>query len=268
MSPEIRLLISDVDGTLVPHDKVLTERSLNAVARLRDAGILFALTSSRPPRGMEMFVSPLGLTTPLAAFNGGLIIDPDLRVLEERTIDDAIVSAIIDVLDEHAVSVWVYRGREWYVRDLAGPHVAREAEVVEFEPLAVANFDGVSDGVAKIVGASDDLEAMTRARTALHSAFGDRISATNSQSYYLDVTNPRATKGEVVDYLASLFALPTEAIATIGDAHNDVSMFERSGLSIAMGNAEADVKAAAHEVTTSNQDEGFALAVEKFILSA
>jgi hypothetical protein len=266
MSSKIRLLLSDIDGTLVPHDKVLTERSLQAVEHLRDAGILFAVTSSRPPRGLAMFFGPLGLSTPVAAFNGGMIIDPDQRVLDEHLIDDDIVSTIIGLLDEQGVPVWVYRGPEWYVRDLKGPHIQHEAEVCQFQPLSIDNFDAVSDGVAKIVGASDDTAALTRARIAIEHTVGERVSATNSQPYYLDVTNPQANKGAVVDYLSRMFDIPTDEIATIGDAHNDVSMFERSGLSIAMGNAEDDVKSSANHVTTSNEDEGFARAVEQFIL--
>jgi Cof subfamily protein (haloacid dehalogenase superfamily) len=266
MSSTIRLLLSDVDGTLVPHDKVLTERSIRAVKLLGDAGILFAITSSRPPRGLNMFFEPLQLNTPISAFNGGMIIDPDRRVLEEHTIDDEIVATIIGHLDSNHVSVWVYRGPEWYVQDLDGPHVPHEADVCQFQPLAVTNFKDVSDGVAKIVGASDDASALTRARAAIQAELGERVSATNSQSYYLDITSPQANKGAVVDYLSATFAIPTNAIATIGDAHNDVSMFGRSGLSIAMGNAESDVKALSTEVTASNEDEGFARAVEQFIL--
>lgn len=266
MSSEIQLVLSDVDGTLVPHDKILTERSLRAVRDLRRANILFAITSSRPPRGLNMYLEPLQLTTPLSAFNGGMIIDPDKRVLVEHTIDDEIVATIIGHLDAHDISVWVYRDQEWYVRDANGPHVRHEADVCQFEPLAVADFGAVSSGVAKIVGASDDANALTQARTALQTEVGERVSATNSQAYYLDITNPQANKGAVVDFLSSTLAIPSGAIATIGDAHNDVSMFERSGLSIAMGNAESDVKAFAGEVTTSNEDEGFARAIEQFIL--
>jgi Cof subfamily protein (haloacid dehalogenase superfamily) len=267
MSSKIRLLLSDIDGTLVPKDKVLTERSLDAVRDLRDAGILFAVTSSRPPRGLTMYFEPLQLSTPIAAFNGGMIIDTEERVLEKKLIDDDVVPSIIGILNDHGVPVWVYRGSEWYVRDLAGPHIAHEAEVCQFEPLVVANFDAVIDGVAKIVGASDDAEALTSARLAVQAEVGERVSATNSQTYYLDITNPQANKGAVVDYLSRTLDIPRDAIATIGDALNDVSMFERAGFSIAMGNAEADVKASADEVTSSNEDEGFARAVEKYILS-
>ncbi len=234
---------------------------------LRDAGILFALTSSRPPRGLHMYIEPLALTTPIAAFNGGMIVDTKSTILEEHTIDDDVVPVIIGVLDDHDVPVWVYRGQEWYVRDANGAHVQHEADVCQFQPLTVANFDGVSDGVAKIVGATDDVDALTKAREVIETQVGARVSATNSQTYYLDVTNPHANKGAVVDYLAQRFDIPRDVIATIGDAHNDVSMFERSGLSIAMGNAEDDVKASASHVTSSNEDDGFAHAVENFILS-
>ena len=266
MNPRIRLLLSDIDGTLVPPDKVLTERSIQAVNNLRHAGILFAITSSRPPRGLSMYIEPLKLSTPIAGFNGGMIIDPDRNVLEELTIDDDIVTTTIDFLDEHDVTAWIYRGQEWYVRDPNGPHVEHEAEVCEFRPLPVANFDSVSESVAKIVGVSDDKDALARAQRELHATFGADLSATNSQSYYLDITCPQANKGMVVHYLSSMFDVPAIHIATIGDAQNDVSMFERSGFSIAMGNAENEVKSSASEVTTSNEDEGFARAIERFIL--
>jgi len=266
MKPKIRLLLSDIDGTLVPPDKLLTERSIRAVDALRDAGILFAITSSRPPRGLHMYIEPLKLTTPIAGFNGGMIIDAARHVLEEHTIDDDDVTTTIDFLDQHNVATWIYRGQEWYVRDLDDPHVEHEADVCEFRPRSVANFDAVSNGVAKIVGVSDDKDALTRAQRELHATFGAELSATKSQSYYLDITCPQANKGFVVDYLAAKFGVAADEVATIGDAQNDVSMFERSGLSIAMGNAENEVKASASEVTTSNEDEGFARAVERFIL--
>lgn len=267
MSPKIRLLLSDIDGTLVPPNKVLTERSLRAVNDLRDAGILFAITSSRPPRGLGMYIEPLQLSTPIAGFNGGMIIDPAKNLLKEETIDDDDVTTTIQFLDEHGVAVWVYQGQEWYVRDPNGPHVEHEAEVCEFRPITVANFDDVSHGVAKIVGVSDDIEALARAQLELHATFGADLSATNSQSYYLDITCPQANKGFVVDYLSQLLDMSATEIATIGDAQNDVSMFERSGLSIAMGNANDEVKSSAREITTSNEDDGFARAVERFLLN-
>src|SRR3954453_9663851 len=89
----IRLLIADVDGTLVTHDKVLTERARAAVADMRSAGIEFAITSGRPPRGMQMLIEPLALTTPIAAFNGGMFIRSDLSVIEQRVLQASVIEA-------------------------------------------------------------------------------------------------------------------------------------------------------------------------------
>jgi Cof subfamily protein (haloacid dehalogenase superfamily) len=266
--PAIRLVLSDVDGTLVTSEKALTERAVAAVRRLHDAGVLFAVTSGRPPRGMEMLVEPLALATPVAAFNGGLLVDPDMTVLEERAVPAELVAPALDLLESYALSAWVYRGADWYVRDLHGPHVARERFTVQFDPTLVESFDGLIEDVAKIVGVSDDHDAVERAAAAAAEQFGEHVSASRSQPYYLDITHPEANKGCVVRYLASRYDIPTEAIATIGDMPNDVLMFAHSGLSIAMGNAGREVQRAARRVTASNDEEGFAEAVERFVLGS
>ena len=98
-SPSIRLLLADVDGTLVTPDKVLTDRSIDAVRKLRDAGVLFAITSGRPPRGMQMLIEPLALDTPIAAFNGGLVVNRDMSVLEQKVIPEDLVPPIVATLD-------------------------------------------------------------------------------------------------------------------------------------------------------------------------
>jgi Cof subfamily protein (haloacid dehalogenase superfamily) len=264
----IRLVLSDVDGTLVTQDKVLTDRSVEAVRRLRAAGILFAVTSGRPPRGMEMLVEPLDLSTPVAAFNGGLVVEPDMSVLEQKAIPGELVARIVALLESSGLDVWIYQGADWYVRDLEGPHVAREAFTVQFDPTVVESYDGISQGVAKIVGVSDDHELVASVAAAAHDQFGDHVSAARSQPYYLDVTHPQANKGGVVKFLSAKYGIPPEEIATIGDMPNDVLMFAHSGLSIAMGQSGREVHRAARRVTTSNEEDGFANAVERFILRA
>jgi Cof subfamily protein (haloacid dehalogenase superfamily) len=263
---KIRLMLADVDGTLVTNDKVLTDRAVEAVHRLRAAGILFAVTSGRPPRGMSMLVEPLALDTPLAAFNGGLFVNPDMSVIEQQVIPPSLVKPTIDLIGSFGLDAWVYRGADWEVLNLQGPHVDREARTVKFSPTLVPSFDGLTDDVAKLVGVSDDLDAVARAEAAARKQLGDRVSAARSQPYYLDVTHPQANKGGVVAYLSQRYDIPAAQIATIGDMPNDVLMFTPSGLSIAMGNASADVQRAATQVTTSNEDEGFANAIERFVL--
>jgi Cof subfamily protein (haloacid dehalogenase superfamily) len=262
----IRLLLADVDGTLVTPDKVLTERAIEAVRSLGKAGILFAITSGRPPKGMSMLIEPLDITTPIAAFNGGLLVSKDMSVIEQRVLPEELVRPVAELIGSFGLDVWVYQGAEWYVPDPNGSHVARESATVQFAPKVMTSLDGLTSNVAKLVGVSDDLDAVARATSAAHDRFGDHVTAAQSQPYYLDVTHPDANKGAVARYLSSKYSIPPQALATIGDMPNDVLMFAHSGLSIAMGNASADVKRAARRVTSSNSEEGFANAVERFIL--
>ena len=241
----IRLLLSDVDGTLVDTQKELTTRTIAAVHALHDAGIHFAVTSGRPPRGMSMLVEPLALSTPIAAFNGGLVVEPDLEVVEERVVRRDLVAPTIELIESFGLSVWVYRGADWLVLDPDGPHVDREAHTVQFEPTVVASFEGV-DEVAKVVGVSDDYATVAAAANAVREKFGDDVSASRSQPYYLDVTHPDANKGYVVRFLSERYGIPAAEIATIGDGPNDVLMFAPSGMSIAMGNADRRGAARGH----------------------
>ena len=262
----IRLVLADVDGTLVTQDKVLTDRAVDAVRKLGEAGIVFAITSGRPPRGMSMLIEPLNLTTPIAAFNGGLIVNRDMSVIEQRVLPEDLVKPVSALFDSFKLDTWVYQGADWYVPDPKGSHVARETATVKFEPKIMTGLDGLTANIAKLVGVSDDLDAVARASTAAHDKFGDHVTASRSQPYYLDVTHPDANKGAVAKYLSQRYSIPAEAIATIGDMPNDVLMFAHSGLSIAMGNASPEVQHAARRVTTANDDEGFANAMEKFVL--
>jgi Cof subfamily protein (haloacid dehalogenase superfamily) len=263
--PEIALVLADVDGTLVTPEKELTERTIAAVRRLREAGIKFAVTSGRPPRGMAMLVEPLRLELPIAAFNGGLYARPDMSVIEERSIDPALVAPAIELLSRRELDVWLYRGADWLVRDAGAPHIRKEADTVRFEPTVVESFDGLADEIAKIVGVSDDHARVEAAETDARERFGHRVSAARSQPYYLDVTHPDANKGAVARYFAREYEIPPSCIATLGDMPNDVLMFAHSGLSIAMGNADREVQRAARRVTASNAEEGFAVAIERFI---
>jgi Cof subfamily protein (haloacid dehalogenase superfamily) len=263
----IRLVLADVDGTLVTDDKVLTETARSVVRDLRLAGVAFAVTSSRPPRGLRMLIKPLALQVPLAGLNGGLYVNPDLSVIECQKLDLVTAKQTVTLLLDQGLDVWVYTETDWLVRDRAGPHVAREAWILQFDPTVVAAFTDVHLAHAvKIVGVSDDLDLVAACEGHARAVLGDTASAARSNAYFLDVTNPQANKGAVVLTLAKLLDIAPSQIATIGDMPNDVMMFAKSGLSIAMGNASDAVKAKANHVTASNEDDGFASAVRRFVL--
>jgi Cof subfamily protein (haloacid dehalogenase superfamily) len=264
---KIALLLADVDGTLVTKEKVLTERAQKSVHAMHAKGIRFALTSGRPPRGMAMLIEPLKVSTPIAGFNGGLYTNADLSIIEGRTLDPAAARKTVDAIGQLGLDVWVYAGDDWLIRDAKAPHVDREAWTVKFPPKVVSGFtEEMLAKAVKIVGISDDLPLVEKCEKHVQELLGKTASAARSQPYYLDVTHPEANKGAVVAYLSRTLGIPTAQIATIGDMPNDVLMFKPSGFSIAMGNASKEVQGQADAVTDSFDDEGFAKAVERFIL--
>lgn len=265
----IKLLLADVDGTLVTKDKVLTDRARAAVRGLAEHGIRFAVTSGRPPRGMAMLIEPLDIRTPLAGFNGGVFVTPDMTPIAAKLLAPEAARRAVTVILDHGMDAWLYTETEWLVRDPKAPHVEHEAWTVKFDARVVADFsDDDLDKAAKIVGVSDDLDLVARCEADMQRALGKTASAARSQPYYLDVTHPDANKGGVLDYLCKEFGIPPEAVATIGDMPNDVTMFVKSGYSVAMGQASDAVKHDADAVTASYGEEGFAEAVEGLLRDA
>ena len=264
---DVRLVLADVDGTLVTEDKVLTEAAKAVALELRDAGIALAITGGRPPRGMRMLIEPLALDSAIAGFNGGVFVSPDLAVIECHALDPSTAKRTVKLISDKGLDVWVYTDTEWLIRDQGAPHVAREAWTVKFDAKVVPAFtDAHLARVVKVVGISDDLDLVAACEKAAQVALGAAASAERSQPYYFDVTHPKANKGTVVATLSRLMNIPPAQIATMGDMPNDVPMFLKSGFSIAMGNASDEVKAQASAVTDGNENEGFANGVRKFIL--
>ena len=260
------LVISDVDGTLIDDRKVLTGRTIAAVEKLRDAKIPFTVTSARPPFGLKMIIDTLDLQLPIGSFNGGIILNPDLEIIDRTVLPSEYIPEIISIIKSHGLDVWLSSDSHWYLKDLNGVHVDHHQKTLQFEPTVVDNYEDIQDDIIKIVGVGADFAAVAQCETATQEKFGNLLSATRSQSYYLDITHPNANKGSVVQRLSQRLSIPAAEIVTIGDNSNDVSMFEQSGISIAMGNASLEVQKKATYVTSTNQNEGFANAIENFVL--
>jgi Cof subfamily protein (haloacid dehalogenase superfamily) len=259
-------VISDVDGTLVTDDKVLTACAQAAVAGLRASGIIFSIISSRPPRGLRMLIERLGIETPVGGFNGGVIAAPDLAAVTEHLLPSQVARRAVDALNARGVEVWVFSGQNWLLRDPDGPYVPLERHTVGFRPTIVEDFGSALDAAAKIVGVSKDFDLLEQSEHNVRAALDGSAFVARSQPYYLDITHPLANKGVALSEIAKLLGIPLAKIAVIGDGGNDVAMFERAGLSIAMGNASPQVKRKANFTTDSNRHDGFAKAIEQFIL--
>jgi Cof subfamily protein (haloacid dehalogenase superfamily) len=261
----IALVVSDVDGTLLTKGKVLTDRATSAVRKLHKAGTGFTITSSRPTIGMRFLIEPLGITLPIGAFNGSCIVDPALKPVEQHLIPEAAARRALEVLAEFGVEIWLFTSDRWLVRDGNGTYIPHEKSAIRADPTLVDDFAPYLSSACKIVGASADAAGLQRCEIAMQEALGPQATAVRSQSYYLDITPPGVNKGTFVQTIARSLNISTDAVATIGDMQNDLAMFRLSGMSFAMGNATDDVKQQATHVTDSNEEDGFAKAMEMIL---
>jgi Cof subfamily protein (haloacid dehalogenase superfamily) len=261
----IALVVSDVDGTLLTKDKVLTDAAKAAVRKLHAAGTGFTIVSSRPTIGMGFLIEPLAITLPIGAFNGSSIVDRQLKPIEQHLIPPATAQRSVDLLTEFGVDIWLFTNDRWYTRNPDGEYVPHEKRAIKHDPAITADFTPYLGAACKIVGASSDAALLQRCEAAMKDAVGTQATAVRSQTYYLDVTPPGHDKGTFVEAMAKRLGISTDAIATIGDMQNDLAMFAKSGISFAMGNATDDVKQHAKYVTDRNENDGFAKAIEKVL---
>lgn len=266
--PVIRLVISDVDGTLVGKDKQLSQATVDAVKRLRAAGVLFTLISARPLSGVMDIVRRLELDTPVGAYNGGTIARPDGTVISAERLEQGAAREALAMFDLDWVTTWVFADGLWHTRSTDTPHNRSEIVTAAQQPTVVADFAGLTDRIDKIVAVSDEEPRLAELERRTQAALGGRATVARSQRYYLDVTAPKANKGHGVTALAAALGVPLEQTAVIGDGQNDVFMFKVAGLSIAVDNASDEVKKAADHVTASNVDDGVAKAIDRYVLPA
>jgi Cof subfamily protein (haloacid dehalogenase superfamily) len=261
----IALVVSDVDGTLLTKDKVLTDAAKAAAHKLHRAGIGFTIVSSRPTIGMDFLIPPLAITLPVGAFNGSSIVDAALKPVEQHLIPPHIAQRSIDLLTQFGVDIWLFTNEQWLTRNPDGEYVPHEKRTIKHDPVIVRDFTPYLTQACKIVGASSDAPLLERCEAEMQKAVGTEATAIRSQTYYLDVTPPGHDKGTFVETIAKRLGISTAAVATIGDMRNDLAMFAKSGTSFAMGNASDEVKQHAKYVTDTNENDGFAKAMEKIL---
>lgn len=265
MSPPIRLVVSDIDGTLVDKQKQLTPATTDAVRRLEAAGIGFTVISARPMSGIMPIAETLAIDAPMAAFNGGIIFRRDGSIAEHHMVHAAVAHGVMDIAGDSPADIWVFADDRWYASTDVGAHVDSERRASNQDPIVTDDFAALLDRADKITFVSDDHAMLADLADRCKAKHGEDATIAQSQVYYLDVTALVANKGDGLLALAKTFDQPLDAVAVLGDQYNDVPMLERAGLAIAMGNAPDPVKSVAHEVTSGNDADGVAHAIDTII---
>ena len=264
----IRMFVVDLDGTLLHSQGILTPESIDAIRRCTRAGIKVIVATARPPRSTRRFHEQLGLDTPSIHYNGALICDLAARkTILHRPIPGELARELHDAalqIDPAAV-VSLEVCDKWYINHRMTAFKT-ETERIGFKPDYVGDLQRFfAEPVTKVL-ISFPTTGIHVASAKLFETFNGRLSFTKSEEGIAQIMNGGVNKGSAVRFLMDQFCIRRDEAAAAGDAPNDISMFEEVGLSIAMANAYPETKAAATRVTLDHDENGVAVAIEKWIV--
>ena len=206
------------------------------------------------------------LKAPIGAFNGGAILKPDLTIIEKLSVPEADAKIALDAFAEFGVDGWVFSFDTWFVTNPDGALVPKEKRTICHDPTVVPSFAPLLGEVGKLVASSHDHAAIAACEAALAERLGPDTTAKRSQPYYLDVTPAKSDKGYAVTRIAAVLGVPIGEVAVIGDMANDLPMFDVAPHRIAMGNSIEALKSRASFVSESNENDGWAVAIERYVL--
>ena len=262
----IALVISDIDGTLITSNHEIADSTRQAAARLYERGLNLSLCSSRPPRSIRPMAETLALRSPFAAFNGALIVTADGEVKLRSTISPGAIARVKAIADDFGIGVWLYDEEDWWVA-VRDAFVEREAHTSGFDPRIEGYDERLKREATKLTVVGKP-ELVAQAEQRVSSELANEVSASRSTPRFLDVTAYGIHKGSAVRRIASVFNVTPAQVAVIGDGPNDIEMFREAGLSIAMGQGVDEVIDAAQYITSSNDNDGWARGIEKYVLGA
>ena len=265
----IKLIMSDIDGTILDKNHQLDSHLLELMPLLKQSDIPFVLASARSPLGIAPISEELGITSfPIASYNGALISTGD-KILSQHSIDKSELLLLHDFLKKEfpTVSINVYSGKDWLVNTI-DEWVESEAQITGESPKVTSLADFIRDEktlVHKLL-LIDNTDTIQKLQKTLSSIDFPQTDFYLSKDNYLEVTHNQVSKKQALLELANYYQLPLTSIMTLGDNYNDIPMIETAGLGIAMGNAPRDVKTCAKAVTDSNEQNGVSKAIKLHVL--
>lgn len=267
-----KLLVLDVDGTLLNNDKQISPRTLAALLKVQQMGVHIVLASGRPTYGILPVAKMLELGHYggyILSYNGAQIIDArNGEVLFEKRINPEMLPYLEKKARKNGFALFTYTEDRMVADDASNEHILREAELNNMKLEEEPEFSiAVDFSPSKCMLVSDDEEALIGLEEHWKKRLNGVLDVFRSELYFLEVVPCSVDKANTLGILLEKIGVSTEEVVAIGDGVCDFSMIQMAGLGIAMGNAQDSVKACADVVTASNDEDGVALAVEKAILS-
>jgi Cof subfamily protein (haloacid dehalogenase superfamily) len=274
MKMDYKIIVLDLDGTLTNRDKVITPRTREALMRAQDMGKIVVLASGRPTPGVMPLAEELRLSEHggyILSFNGGMIVSCSTgKVVFDCQLPPEVNSQVIDLAREHRVDIMTYEGDRIIASDASYKYIALESRVCHMDVKEIREPEDmkayVTFPVPKFI-LTDDGDYLVTVEPRVKAALGKNYSVYRSDSYYLEVLPRGIDKAKSLERFLEVTGYRREEMIACGDGYNDLSMIKYAGLGVAMENGVLPVRQAADYITLSNNDDGVAHVVEKFMLS-
>ena len=267
--PPIKLIATDIDGTLLNPKGIITERSLRAIRAAQENGVTVAIATGRFPENAYILLEDYGLRMPIIGTNGGRIVDENLRELSRHEMAPETVRRTVDILTDAGAEFFIFGDRAICAATKARMHHSELSHGDRIKALGLRYYHGMEDveecikhPVFKFFVC--DNVPLPPLRQALAAVPG--VGLTQSWYNNIEVMPAGVDKGQGVLDLAKALDVPPEQVMALGDESNDIPMLKAAGFGVAMGNASEEAKSAARFVTAANAEEGFALALETYVL--
>jgi len=260
-----KMICLDIDGTLLNSQHKITSRVKDVIQKAAAFNILVILVSARMPAAILPFLKELTIKAPIICYSGALVLDEAHKPLHANHISLAALAAIYNTCKTHAAHLSIYRNCDWYVESMDS-WAAQESTITQITPTITATESLLSKWQSEATGPNKLLCMGEPEKIAAVAALLNRTNMTiyRSKPTYLEMVSHTASKTNAIQFLAHLYKIDMKEIMTIGDNYNDIDMLRAAGLGIAMGNAPDDVKTQAEVVTANNDEDGVAVAIEKY----
>lgn len=270
----IKLIVTDLDGTFLTSDKIISDVNLKAVRRLKSMGVAFTVATGRMGLMVEAYKNELAIDIPYITCGGSVIYNSDNTILKKITMNTDSSIKILDFARENNIEYLVYLEKEvYFTKDsIRKKHFERYNEIAKEKGENLIEFNYINDnhqklvdgGIIKILAVDktgNDLESLKDFIDTL-----DDVYYVMSEKIAMDILPTSSTKGNAVLTIAEHLNIKQDEILVFGDYFNDISMFNVTKNSVAMAGASDNVKKYANMITKSNDEDGVAHIINKYIL--
>jgi hypothetical protein len=261
-----KLIASDCDGTLINSDSQLTERTKTAIEKCMDKGVIFVMATGRPTYGVQWFIDMFEQDMPIITYNGSFAcMSKSQKVIVEDKIPAELCREAIKLGMKHKLGVVTYVDNKLYIAE-RNEWTDSYANYFKLNPEVSGDiFEIVKNGAAKVVWI-DDPKKINSYYHETQAHFDGRLNCFTSASFLFELVAADASKGTAIQKIGEIYGIKPEEMIAVGDGFNDVDMLEFAGLGVAVDNAPQGVKDAANEITLSNDEDGVAAVIEKYVL--